>query len=331
VKYMEKPSIARMISFERFAIPALRTMLGRPSFKATLVTLVSAFLAMFALSHFLLPSQPYQHISSFLPTGISGSSPSDPTLIIYSYFETANARTNAEFFIHHGLHDAADFLFIFNSPTNLDEMLPKVQNIEVVRRENKCFDLGGVAEVLNRNNGTLMTKYKKYIIMNASIRGPFIPTWSPTCWTDAYLDLITERNKLVGISYNCIPRPHVQSMLLATDNVGLGLIYPAINHCFDDKKDAIQHGELMLGSVIWDAGYTTAVMATAMNAPTYDITNCTHKDFWWEKKYYGMNYHPYETMFFKANRNVAALELDKLTEWHDGMGYSSYDACKKRR
>lgn len=58
--------------------------------------------------------------------------------------------------------------------------------------------------------------------MNASIRGPFLPTWSSSCWSDVYLSKITPIVKLVGMSYNCNNgQGHVQSMIWATDAVGV--------------------------------------------------------------------------------------------------------------
>ena len=43
----------------------------------------------------------------------------------------------------------------------------------------------------------------------------------------------------------------------------------------------------------------------------------------------GMNLHPYEMLFFKANRQISEKLVGKLTTWTDQSGYSSYDACRK--
>ena len=60
----------------------------------------------------------------------------------YVYHETDDARPNAEFFIRHGLHSGADFVFILNGETDLAEVIPKRSNVKVVKRENTCFDIG---------------------------------------------------------------------------------------------------------------------------------------------------------------------------------------------
>ncbi|KAL8956153.1 MAG: hypothetical protein Q9183_006396, partial [Haloplaca sp. 2 TL-2023] len=119
------------------------------------------------------------------------------TLIIYTYYETENAKRNAEFFIRHGLHDSADFIFIMNGQeSNLEYLLPKdAPNVRIVRRhENRCFDLGASGEVL-RSMGDALHRYDKFILLNASIRGPFVPHWSKECWSDAYTGRITDQVK----------------------------------------------------------------------------------------------------------------------------------------
>lgn len=121
---------------------------------------------------------------------------SDRPLILYAYFETELARKNLKFYIKHALHNAADFLFIFNGETDADKLLPEAGNIRFIHRENKCYDLGAFAEVLTTND--LYKGYKKYITMNASIRGPFLPHWSTGCWSDMYLSKITDETKVLS-------------------------------------------------------------------------------------------------------------------------------------
>jgi hypothetical protein len=118
-------------------------------------------------------------------------------VVLYAYHETPIARENAEFFIRHGLHDNADFVFIFNGETYLDELLPKNRsNIRVVRRTNDCFDMGSYGAVLMEDNKAMVKRYKRFILMNSSIRGPFIPDWSIECWSDAFMNKITRTVKV---------------------------------------------------------------------------------------------------------------------------------------
>jgi len=64
------------------------------------------------------------------------------TLVSYAYYETDDARPNADFFIKHALHSNADFVFILNGQTDLAKTIPKWSNIKVIQRDNTCFDLG---------------------------------------------------------------------------------------------------------------------------------------------------------------------------------------------
>jgi len=128
-------------------------------------------------------------------TSTSSSSPSDRPLILYSFYETPNALSNLEFFIKHGLHGGADFVFILNGETEVHKLLPQDHsNIHYVSRPNHCFDLGAHAEVLT--TGDLYKKYKRFILMNASIRGPYLPYWAEGCWSEIYLKKVTDQTKV---------------------------------------------------------------------------------------------------------------------------------------
>jgi hypothetical protein len=128
------------------------------------------------------------------PNNETTTSNSDRPLILYAYFETELARINLKFFLAHALHDAADFLFIFNGPTNASDLLPDRPNISFLHRENDCYDLGAFAEVLIANDR--YKAYNRFITMNASIRGPFFPVWANGCWSDLYLREVTDEVKV---------------------------------------------------------------------------------------------------------------------------------------
>ncbi len=128
-------------------------------------------------------------------TSTPSSSPADRPLILYSFYETPNALSNLEFFIKHGLHGGADFVFILNGETEAHKLLPQEKsNIKYFSRPNLCYDLGAYAEVLIKED--LYKKYKRFILMNASIRGPYLPYWAEGCWSEMYLQKVTEQTKV---------------------------------------------------------------------------------------------------------------------------------------
>ncbi|KAL9582984.1 MAG: hypothetical protein Q9212_002980, partial [Teloschistes hypoglaucus] len=262
----------------------------------------------------------------------SPSQPPRDTLILYAYHETENARRNAEFFIDHGLHDAADFLFIFNgNDTDLDTLLPTdAPNIKVIRHENRCFDVGAYGEAL-RDMGDSLKRYKRFILLNASIRGPFVPHWSRECWSEAYLGRVTDKVKLVGMSFNCAPFDrHVQSMILATDRVGLDILLDpaskAFATCPNGHKEAVEV-EVGITTAIKKAGYKVDAMMQEFQAQDTFADTCTGEDRNYEGAYdngvknAGMSLHPYEMLFFKANRGISAKLVDHLTMWTDQAGF----------
>nr|XP_036580148.1 uncharacterized protein CTRU02_09793 [Colletotrichum truncatum]KAF6787980.1 hypothetical protein CTRU02_09793 [Colletotrichum truncatum] len=120
-------------------------------------------------------------------------------LVTFTYYESVSARANLKYFLKHGLHDAADFVFIFNGDTpqgqeKAAKLIPKRNNIKIVERNNTCFDLGATGEVLKKNK--MWKKYDKFIVMNASLRGPFLPHWSDSCWSDLFLAKVTDEVKV---------------------------------------------------------------------------------------------------------------------------------------
>jgi hypothetical protein len=274
-------------------------------------------------------------------------------LVLYVYSERADSRKNAIYFIQHGLHARADFIFIFNGETDLDKLLPKhVPNIRIVRRDNTCYDLGAIGEVLRSNNQELVKKYKRFIFINASVRGPFLPTWSNECWSDLFLNKINDKVKLVGTTYNCWGH-HIQSMVLATDIVGLQIILAGnatdttyetdpqwedqwgnpnslvgLTGCYNTKYKAVS-AEMSVTHLIKKAGYNISVLMTSVTSdPNYDET-CDDIN-----KYNLASVSPYELIFIKARKGWENLMdeqlLEKMTEWHNTWNFNSWERCKMK-
>lgn len=60
-----------------------------------------------------------------------------------------------------------------------------------------------------------------------------MPSWSGDCWMNMYLRKLTEEVKLVGMTANCWPTFHVQSMIWATDSIGLSTLLFPPQHALD--------------------------------------------------------------------------------------------------
>ncbi|KAK6344861.1 hypothetical protein TWF718_006813 [Orbilia javanica] len=324
---MKNTLVSAPHSLSRF----MKAMFSWPIF----VTAISATFVFLLGYHLGSSAGEFKHgFGSDISLQTSIAAAKDRPLVTYVYYETPNARKNALFFIRHGLHFEADFIFIINGESNIDKQIPVTSNIKIIRRDNTCFDLGAHAEVLMANNNALINTYKRFIMLNASIRGPFMPTWSRECWTEAYLAKITERNKLVGMTINCnIAKGTMKvlnSMIYATDRFGLNLILPVISPCFKDFNSAVQ-AENRAARAVLNAGYDVeALMTAASTMPDY-ARHCTHGSVLRPNAYFGIDLHPYETIFQKANRDIAPRMFELMTKWHDQSNYSSWDVCAKAK
>lgn len=72
------------------------------------------------------------------------------------------------------------------------------------------------------------------------------------------------------------------------------------------------------------------MMSAYHGDPEYEEARTCEKnrDLLWEGEYFGISVHPFETMFIKANRDLAPLVLERYSEWVGKRRYSSYDYCK---
>jgi lipopolysaccharide biosynthesis protein len=246
-------------------------------------------------------------------------------LIQYVYHQSEDADFNFRFFLKHALHEKADFVFVINGNSSLVEEIPLRPNIKVVIRENNCFDIGAHGDVLHQLN----RNYSRIILMNASVRGPFLPRWANTCWSDVFFGKLNDEVKIVGTTANCDIIPHLQSMILAFDHVSIQLVLPLLEPCYTDIKDAIDNGEVQLTLAVLNAGYKADIL---MSKP-WDWEHCLNPDtashdLVYTDRYDGMNLHPFEVIFFKAKRFASDYPVIlKHTEWMAQENYSSYDHC----
>lgn len=114
--------------------------------------------------------------------------------------------------------------------------LPEVpSNVVYEFHPNGCYDWGTIGWVLE--NGKInWRKYKYFIFMNSSVRGPYLPPAMQglISWQELLLNKIAGNVKLVGSTISCEgspfegniagewrTNPHVQSYVIATDQVGL--------------------------------------------------------------------------------------------------------------
>ena len=228
---------------------------------ATMIFALVIMFAIFSISN--MQSSFYRRRESRMRPSISNR------LVLYVFSNTdAEYMNNLKFFVREGMvqDTFTEYVIVINSDE--DVVLPelKINNAWYIRHRNKCFDFGTFGYAMNKLD---RRKYKYFIFMNSSVRGPFLPAYvrGKVRWEDLFIAKLNKDVKLVGATINCggakkegsnewRGNPHVQSYLMATDNIGLNLMLNAgVFTCYDKISDTIFHSELGSSKAILDAGY----------------------------------------------------------------------------
>ena len=215
--------------------------------------------------------------------------------ILYSYKESPGARKNLSFFIKQAVFDSPDTTYIFAiNGQKCSLQLPKYGNVNILRRKNMGHDFGAWSDALSwlkANRAAEISANSRYIFINDTVCGPFIPRYVPARvpWYEQFTSLLSERVKLSGLTINSSPwanqpdravnRPgsdravdaHVQSMAFCMDSVGLEVgLSPRLTTAEEmaklyakDRKAFIRKYEIGMSTAIMDAGFEIAALYMA--------------------------------------------------------------------
>lgn len=270
-------------------------------------------------------------------------------LVLFAYHETELARTNLLHFVEHGslAPSVGEHVYVLNGAHSLSgDAFGSGQNVLVVERENACFDFGAWAvglEFASERFGRL-ARYSHFVLMNASVRGPFLPLFEARPWWQVFTDQLGGPHNvgLVGTSLNCwvsLAETHLQSMFLVTHYRGLqDVVLPSgVLDCKQDHTAAVFDGEIPLSRAFLDAGFSLKTQLLAFHrllpapgvvtpaaarnegdqgARLFDIClrllehNDHSGDLQYPAEYGGADIHPLEVVFPKAGRGVSQAALD---------------------
>jgi hypothetical protein len=257
------------------------------------------------------------------------------TLVTYHYYEANEEyRTNLRYFLDHGYSPDLDFVIVVAGGTTVD--LPQAPNIRYEFVRNAHFDFGGFSHVVNNVIRAGANSYDKYVFVNCSVRGPFLPSYWTQPWVDPFLDLLQGDVRLAG-STICIPTPgrewsdrfkakhgwrepysHVQTMAYAMDRAALQFLIDKGFYDQDmgrDKASAIVDYEILLSQLVIQNGWNISCLLPEYRQVDYrqphgDINpNSGEGDPSFQGSYFGRSAHPFETLFVKTNRQVAPEAL----------------------
>jgi hypothetical protein len=276
--------------------------------------------------------------------------------VVYHYCETGDiAKENLEFFLRCGYDKKIDYLIIIAGGTTVN--LPVVDNIRYIFVRNSQFDFGGIAYALN-SRILQVERYKYFIFVNSSVRGPFLPRYHRGTWAETFVRMIAGDVKLAGSTINILsssspfsyafkraygfsePFSHVQSMTFVMDQptlrflVQLGFFEREIG---STKDDAIIHYEILLSQLILKNGWNISCLLPEYQRIDYrrshnDINpTSVQGDPCFGSAYFGRSLHPFETIFVKSNRNIIDLSLLRLLQASQisAATESSAYLCKK--
>jgi len=242
------------------------------------------------------------------------------TLCIYALHEMT---LNVDFFIENGFVDdpSVDYYFVINNET----LKLEVSFATVINRENKNYDFGAWSHVLFMDN--IYEKYDYFIFLNSTVRGPFYPVWcQERNWISMFINQLTDDVKLVGTTIGvCNKLPHVQSMLLATDRIGLDI--GITNGIFSRDEPAMSLLEIIYGkeinfsTLILENGYNIECMLKAYHGIDFRTSKNFPDSVFKNYGYYGIHVHPYEVIFGKITQKDIHTEeniqlINKYTDWN---------------
>jgi len=259
-------------------------------------------------------------------------------LILYAFYETPDAVRNLEFFARHGItpHRDRTHIIIVNGTCSIEDQLPKFENVTVIKRDNRGFDFGAWAHAL----GTVdVEQFDYFFFVNSSTTGPFMPTYQDASrWPDVFVALLNERVKLAGITINVLGgEPHVQSMFMATDRVGLKLLSDGgifKNNEDDATKEAvILARELRSSKIILDAGFDIDCLSEMHRHRSLpDLRRDTAGDtFFAGRHIMGHTLEPHDTIFFKTNRGCSADPLRRAMNMAEHKRSTAASRCFQDR
>jgi hypothetical protein len=246
----------------------------------------------------------------------------------------------------HGYIDDANitYIYCFNGMDNqaiVDELRQSrsAHNVSFFIRENIGLDFGAWSQILLQDN--MYRNYDNYILLNNTVKGPFLPLYVKQRWTDIFISMLDHKVKLVGSTINYYAgKPHVQSYFLCFDRVAMdigietNIFTTEINNIYKDQ-DLRQYGpkdrfvedyEVGFSREIIKKGYNIACMMKGMENIDYQETKTNNLafdygsgngDMTYDGSYFGISIHPYEVIFIKANRGISPHVINQYSNFHN--------------
>ncbi|GAQ79139.1 hypothetical protein KFL_000250160 [Klebsormidium nitens] len=284
-------------------------------------------------------------------------------LVSYSYFEKdAIQKENLDFFLAVGMGlgeaarrlDNTDFSIVVSGDLctpckRLYPHAPQKENVAESEVLREAFTGAGVTLLFRKENVGMdfaahnvsiewarqqktAGKYKYFIFLNSSVRGPFFPSYMPHGWRwmQAYTDRFQGDIAAVSSSIVCLPHedrygPHLESWAFALIPESLELLIQAgvfnIRECKFCADGVIAGGEYAITEVLMTQhGRNVASLMSMYPLDTdwrdskhWGCNNNVHPSR--HGTYDGITMHPFEVVFVKASWHVGEPFVERYSEW----------------
>lgn len=259
--------------------------------------------------------------------------------VCYHYYEAnPNYQRNFLHFLTFGTAINAKIICIISGGHSVS--LPNLAHVQYVFTENKNWDYGGYAHVLNE-----VIDYRDYdyiAFVNSSVRGPFLSPATPSNWLDSFLQFFDDGVGIVGAAINVLPNEsldtkrfarrfptfakpysHVQTTAYVLSQRSLEVLFAnqfySIAYAMQ-KDEAIDRYEILLSQLLLRAGFNLKCLLPEYNQidyrqPHQDPNPTSYNgDPAVVNGYFGRTLHPYEGVFIKTERGLCAPHyLEMLT------------------
>lgn len=207
-------------------------------------------------------------------------------LLVLYLFHIYNDRV--KYFINNCIYndENVDFIIISNDKNNTFEIPDKYNNVKTLFRDNIGYDFGGWSDALLIND--LYKSYDKFIFVNSSALGPFLPVNFKGKWTDYYINGLTGNVKLFGSIINTLKDPiklaHVQTFIFSMDKDTLEYLIEceifSMNNYATTFHDAIWQKEVLMSRKIIENGWNIGSLFQGYKDVDFTFKNKTPEEYY---------------------------------------------------
>jgi hypothetical protein len=273
------------------------------------------------------------------------------TLIVYAFSGSDGWREdNLLFWLARGLvsNSRYHFVVIVNGHIDdawrrlLDRVAASLANFEWHQRPDAGRDVCAWRSVLSGSTRLLrpLVSFVRFVLINASCRGPFLPSYFRRPWPEVFLSALNHAVALSGVTFHCDcqkpaqtkecrsgPDLHIQSYLLAFGARTLPTVLELQAQACEgsDSKGAWWFEKALTRTVLADGSNVAVTQGVWARVDFRDAAlvryvcaveanpSGTDGDPMNQGQNAGMDMHPAEAVFFKTNSGVSASTLRRYT------------------